>query len=184
MSDINDGYPVRTEAGMSEPYDYTKVYSAWALDSDINDGYPYISKLYDGIIKWIEPVTDRTRSDIINAINLLNNKKRNHSIDFEFTKAFLNYYDLNRIENNTKFLADLLGVKILFNIHWRMDDVPKASDRLRLLQNMAQVLEKFRENHSDDGFPEIPTKLSNYLDFNQLEHVQLAIYEEMFGEDD
>lgn len=50
--------------------------------------------------EWIEPVFDRTPEDVINARNAQENTADN--------KGALNYEDLNRIENNYKYLDEML----------------------------------------------------------------------------
>lgn len=174
---LNHGFPFPADAGISPQVDVSAIKTPWAFRPDINNGFPYINELFNQLFVWIAPITDRTYSDIKNANKNSNRKKQNHEIDFEFTKAYLNYTDLNRIENNTQYLSSELSVNVTAKINWSADKIPFISDRTRILQNMNDILTKFKEKYPEIEISEVPGKLSTYSDFNQLEIVQLKIYE-------
>lgn len=169
----NFGFPFINEVSS---IDYDNVRTAWKIDPDVNFGFPYttIFKLDD---EWICPIIDRNFSDIKNANKNSNRKKHNPAIEFEFTKAYLNYTDLNRIENNTKYLSKELSETVTVKLDWAAEKIPLVSDRTRILQNMDDIRSKFLETYPEIELETVPTKLSTYADFNQLENVQLQIYE-------
>ena len=58
---------------------------------------------------WTEPIYDRTQEDVDYAKNRIAYFKANGGItDGINLKGCLNYTDVNRIEDNTDYLADLL----------------------------------------------------------------------------
>lgn len=197
------GYPIPADTGAPEVSDKSRIPSKWLFDNtfyhyphiasapEVSDksklpikwlfdndfyGYPHVYE-FDIPVEWIEPTIDRNISDIKNAIKNMNKKKTNPSIEFEFTKAYLNYTDLNRIENNTKYLSKKLKANIIAKMDWSADKIPFISDRTRILQNMNDIRSIFLETYPEIELETVPTKLSTYADFNQLENVQLQIYE-------
>ena len=65
------------------------------------------------MVKWIEPVYDRTQADVDYAkLKLAQWSVRNFTADSPFVmdlKACLNFYDINRIEGNTEILAERIS---------------------------------------------------------------------------
>lgn len=172
---INFGFPYMLEPAPQA--DLSELKSIWGFSDDINFGFPYIRSLFK-IYKWIEPVTDRKYSDIKNALELLKKFKWNQTIDFEFTKAFLNYTDLNRIEGNTEYLSNIFSVPdVKVKTNWILKNVPTTVDRERIIGNMAKICEKFIEEYPDKDLKNLPVKLSSYNDFNEFESVQLQLYQ-------
>lgn len=168
------GFPYISEV---PPVDYNMIRSAWTISPNVNFGFPYIS-FSPAPLEWIAPITDRNISDIKNAIKNSNRKKQNPAIDFEFTKAYLNYTDLNRIESNTKYLSKELNEAVTAKLDWVIKEIPLISDRIRILQNMNDIRSKFLEAYPEiEELETVPIKLNTYADFNQLERVQLQIYE-------
>ena len=171
---INSGFPYPIEPTTKS--DLSNAKSMWAFSQKINIGFPYINLLFDSY-DWEESVIDRTINDIKNAYKNLKQKKQNHTIEFRFTKAYLNYTDLNRIENNSKYLSKEIGLSIQSKTDWSTKMIPFVSDKERILQNMNAIRTKFLEIYPEAEIIAVPTKLSTYTDFNQLENVQLQIYE-------
>jgi hypothetical protein len=126
--------------------------------------------------EWLAPVIDRNLSDIKNAYKNLKRKKQNPDAPFEFTKAYLNYSDLNRIENNISFISGFLNVPIQAKT-WSPYDIPFISDRTRILQNAESALAKIRQLYPVGFDDSVPIRLSNYNDFNSLENILLKMYE-------
>ena len=111
---------------------------------------------------WIEPVIDRTQSDVIN----------------KTPKGFINDIDLNRIEINSKYLAEQLNkygykVMIFTKIDWDMIKFPSTTEINRIRDNVNVLLEAYFKM---PGSPDI--KYWNYLnwqDANSLEQNLLNI---------
>lgn len=175
---LNHGFPFPADAGVSPKVDASTIKTPWVFHPGVNNGFPYINELFNQLVVWIVPITDRTYSDIKNANKNSKRKKQKQKIDFEFTKAYLNSSDLNRIENNTKYLSKELSTTVTVKLDWSADEIPLVSDRTRILQNMNDIRSKFLETYPEiEEVETVPTKLSTYADFNQLENVQLQIYE-------
>ena len=66
---------------------------------------------------WIEPIVDRNAQDL---------REQNE-------RAYLNYFDLNRIEQDTEYLADMLNEygynqTITHKTDWIMSDFPYSAE--------------------------------------------------------
>lgn len=170
------GYPVQVKISrVNHAVDYTGLLPVWLFDDKFY-GYPHVPEFYEQV-EWTEPITDRNNGDILNAIKQLKLKKQYPEIEFEFTKAFLNAVDMNRIEGNTAVLASKLKISIQYNINWKMADLPVVNDRKRILKNMETVHDTFLDRYPEIELPEVPKKLNTILDFNNLEQVQFQIYQ-------
>ena len=115
---------------------------------------------------WIEPVVDRILQDI---------KDRNE-------RAYLNYWDLNRIEQNTEYLADLLNgygynQNITHKTDWLMGDFPYSAEMERVRTNVLELLEVYHEQETP-----LPTTLEK-LDWKKLNALEnnLKLMYEMIG---
>lgn len=156
------------------PFSLDGFDSVWLFNDKFN-GYPHPAE-FPLEVEWSDPVTDRTSNDIKNAIKNTNKKKTNPAIDFEYTKAYLNYTDLNRIEGNTAYLASKVSSSGNYKISWTMKDIPLVADRTRILLNMSNVRTAFLTAYPEAEVVQMPTKLSSWADFNQLETLQFKIY--------
>lgn len=111
---------------------------------------------------WIEPITNRTQSDIVN----------------KTPKGFINDLDLNRIENNCDYLAEQLNkygyfVVISTKTDWSMDEFPSATEINRIRDNINALLEAYFKM---PGSPDIRYWNSlNWQDANSLEQNLLNI---------
>lgn len=113
---------------------------------------------------WIEPIVDRILQDI---------KDRNE-------RAYLNYWDLNRIEQNTEYLADLLNgygynQNITHKTDWLMGDFPYSAEMERVRTNVLELLEVYHEQDVP-----LPSTLENldWMKLNDLEN-NLKLMKEM-----
>lgn len=86
-------------------------------------------------MEYITPIYDRTQADVItagNVIGLIN------------PKGTINYIDLNRIENNTRVVADTMlkkgivkeYIKLNSKYNWVETDIPTKSDINRIINNI------------------------------------------------
>ena len=84
--------------------------------------------------EWIEPVYDRTSGDVLHA----------EDNPQEISKGAYNYEDLNRVENNTRFVADemlrrgITSEYITLNskYNWSNKDIPTRTDMNRIINNI------------------------------------------------
>lgn len=89
--------------------------------------------------QWIEPIYDRLYSDVLEAEE--NPKMKN-------PKGCYNAADLNRIENNTKYVAeDMLKRKIIrvppalaIKTNWEQSDIPTREDMSRIVHNVQLLM--------------------------------------------
>ena len=114
---------------------------------------------------WIEPIIDRTLQDVRNKDSI---------------RAYLNYWDLNRIEMDTEYLADMLNgygynQNLLHKTDWLMSDFPYLSQRERVRTNGLELIEAYHEQ----GIP-LPGTLQNldWRKLNELENI-LKLTKEM-----
>lgn len=118
---------------------------------------------------WVEPIYDRTLADV--------EEIKNNPLSSN-TKGALNYFDLNRIENNTIYVADLFRQVYGFSLNletktnWNKKDIPTIDDINRLRNNVLKISEEI----TIDSFNEIEfSKTLNYTKVNILEHNLLLI---------
>lgn len=134
---------------------------------------------------WILPVTDRDYyRDVYTAQAEINKKKLNPSYEIGLLKGCLNYKDLNRIENNIQFLAEKLSLQIAESHIWSNNSVPTFSEQTRILSSASAVRADFISKYPEmsEYIETVPEILMNWEDFNQLERLQLFIYEKLSEE--
>ena len=86
-------------------------------------------------VDWIEPIYDRTYGNV----QILETDTTSPD-----TKGSYNYFDLNRIENNTKYCAEyMLNHKIIrvppsmaIKTNWTEQDIPTRDDMIRIVRNV------------------------------------------------
>ena len=84
--------------------------------------------------EWIKPVYDRTSGDVLHA----------QDNPQEISKGAYNYEDLNRIENNTRYVADDMlkrGITTEYitlnsKYNWSNKDIPTRTDMNRIINNV------------------------------------------------
>ena len=85
-------------------------------------------------------------------------------------KGCLNLGDLNRIENNIAFLADMMeSYSYAPNIHgkqWTNVDLPNQNDMSRIITNIRALVDAF---YSPDDPPPLPSTMLSYEDINAVE---------------
>lgn len=131
---------------------------------------------------WIVPVTDRDYyRDVYAAKAELDKKKQDSSYQIGLLKGCLNYTDLNRIENNMHVLAEMLSISISESPIWTNLSIPVFSAQERILTSASSIrtdfLSKYPEMESE--IEAVPELLMNWEDFNQLERLQLFVYENL-----
>ena len=108
---------------------------------------------------WQSPITDRTQADV-DARNAL---------------GTLNASDLNRIEGNSEYLAQELGVSLSTAPTWAQTSIPVESDYQRILSNLGTLMGAV---YLPNGAPELPSMpLNSYTQYNTIEQIQLILQE-------
>lgn len=91
-------------------------------------------------VEWKEPIYDRTYSDVLAA---------EADPTLENPKGCYNDIDLNRIENNTKYvMEDMVERKIIrvppalaIKTNWTGNDIPTRDDVIRIIQNVQLLMD-------------------------------------------
>ncbi len=166
-----DGQPVFYEE--TEPTTYeaeASVESKPSHDLEISayDEYNNVTTLRNVVYMsgWIEPIVDRNAQDL---------REQNE-------RAYLNYFDLNRIEQDTEYLADMLNEygynqTITHKTDWIMSDFPYSAEMERVRANVSRLLEVYHLQEVS-----LPTTLIK-IDWQKLNAVEqnLKLMYEMIG---
>lgn len=83
-------------------------------------------------------------------------------------KGYLNYSDLNRIEDNILKIASLLDIKIESK-KWNKEDLISKKDMERVLKNILDFHEFFGTPPKTAPLPKISKDFLNYANFNIIE---------------
>ena len=124
--------------------------------------------------QWTEPVYDRTQADVDYAKSQLSNKVNNVQ-----HKGCFNVLDILRIENNSRYLADVLKNLYYFNkvstrTDWNSSSLPNVSDVTRIINNVKNIWESYyRPSDSTD----LPNTLIRFGQVNDIERNHLLIKE-------
>lgn len=118
---------------------------------------------------WVTPIYDRTMSDVMFALQKIQEWRNSGATNTSDLKGCFNVSDINRIENNIRYLADNLSSLYYFsNVvtkTWGRDGLPTTSDVNRLIQNTRTLISSFCDNNA----PELPATLLTITDVNSLE---------------
>lgn len=121
--------------------------------------------------EWISPVRNRTQADVEYAISQI--KSGNNSSEF---KGCFNVTDINRIENNTRYIADRLNVLKYTNTietkSWDMYGLPNITEVTRLINNVLKIINAY---YAPADAPGLPTTLLTYEQVNDLEKILYLI---------
>lgn len=122
---------------------------------------------------WIKAIYDRTQADVDYAKSQIKYFKQNGGITTGSSmKGCLNAVDLNRIENNTNYLSDLLITLYYYNYidkydgTWAIGSVPYTDHIVRIIRNVSKLQEAY---FKPSGSPTLPTTLTHYDDVNSIE---------------
>ena len=124
-------------------------------------------------MSWIKPIFNRNSNDVLKV-------QTYDTIGFQYLsdeqkqewmgglKGALNFNDLNRIENNMEFLANLYEIENMnFKTNWSCIDIPSRLDFQRIVVNL-KVLE------TTPKIPDLP--LNSYQKINDLEKILYDLY--------
>lgn len=139
--------------------------------------------------EWIEPVWQRTNSDVDYAVQL-SDKISNTGWSSLTSKeqadwaagliGCLNHWDLNRIEQDTKYLSDLLNgygynQNLTCKTDWLMTDFPYAMEMERIRSNIKVLTHSY---HAQDAALPVTLERSDFKVINNLENI-LKLMKEM-----
>lgn len=117
--------------------------------------------------QWISPVHNRTQADVELAIALL---KTGNNISEQ--KGCFNVGDINRIENNVRYIADRLNVLKYTNTietkSWDMYGIPNVTEVNRLINNVSKIINAY---YKPAGSPALPVTLLTFEQVNALEKI-------------
>ena len=134
--------------------------------------------------EWITPVTDRTESETSYA--------RNNQSNVEYNKGALSYVDLNRIENNHKYIIDILKTEGYYIPHayrnWLETYTDENGNQIKAVftewfeENVTwlEEINRIRLNHNNLAqiflygffYDKIPySNYLNYVEANTLEDI-------------
>lgn len=120
--------------------------------------------------EWIAPVFDRTEEDV--RLAKAYNKGTAVSSTTEY-KGTLNASDLNRIEGNCKYLAEMLhscGYTAhisLIKTDWTMADFPTLSQFTRIRDNITELMRAYAQA---EDMPDMRSDdRTDYIDVNNME---------------
>lgn len=129
---------------------------------------------------WIRSVFDRTSEDILKVQSYAAAGYENLTPDRQSEwlagmKGSWNFGDLNRIENNTKFLADLYGIAgMTFKTDRTYRDIADRAEIQRIIDNINKLREYFDVYESTPDTPEAP--INTYKKANDLERIIYDMY--------
>lgn len=115
--------------------------------------------------EWMSPVYDRKQSDVDYAKSQLS--KGNNISEL---KGCFNVGDINRIENDIRYIADRLNVLKYTNTvttkSWDMYRVPNVTEVNRLINNVSKLITAY---YRPADSPDLPVTLLTYEQVNALE---------------
>ena len=89
-------------------------------------------------------------------------------------KCYVSAALLNRIEENTAYIAELLGLSVTSRA-WTQTDLLTRSEAQRILDNLAAVRQAYHVMPGTPDLPDAPSTL--YTDINAMEQVQWSMHE-------
>ena len=128
------------------------------------------------MLEWIQPVTDRSQSDVSRLLELLKKSWDDFTADerTEWTagmKGAMNRSDIQRIQNNTQLLSEVLELDLT------VADVPEHPDEKFLASILAntEIIRNAYMIHSDT--PETPQMpVNTYRKLNDVEKILNDVY--------
>ena len=126
------------------------------------------------MVRWIEPVYDRTQADVDYAKRQVEEWSKGYfSNDATFIinlKGAFNAQDLNRIEGNMQYVCERLAiagtkVQITTKADWNASDIPSSNDIQRIISNLSVLIEAW---YLLPNAPHIPETILAYTDANAI----------------
>lgn len=122
------------------------------------------------MLEWITPIFDRTQQDVEFAKRQIAQWKNGLANDVYDLKGCLNVSDINRIENNIKYLSNKLNElgysNTTYTKTWNRTSLPNQQDIDRIINNVKELIKAFCQQPSA---PNVPDRLVDYNDINAIE---------------
>lgn len=113
---------------------------------------------------WTKPVDNRTEYD-----NVINSDR-----------AYTNYTDLNRIEENIQYLSDIFNLNLTTKYNWALGDFTRFADRDRILNNVESLreycIQTFATSNANWYYPLPVSNLNTWQHWNAIENMILRCY--------
>ena len=122
--------------------------------------------------KWIEPIFDRTRSDVDYALAKIEEWRKNGSTNVYELKGCFNVTDINRIAGNIQYLAETLKPLYYFpncktnRINWGGGDFPHEGSINLIIGDVRELCSVFFQTSTA---PALPDTILTYEQVNSLE---------------
>jgi hypothetical protein len=138
-------------------------------------------------LTWIIPVVDRTLGDVQDALAQIEAWRtrvaNGETPTVTELKGCLNATDLNRIESNTRYIAQLLQrhgyrINMTTKVDWTDESLPNAADVNRIINNIKEIRDKYYE---PPGMPSLPQTMVSFSDINAIEQSLLLFREMLLG---
>lgn len=131
-------------------------------------------------MSWIEPIFDRIKGDVLKVqtydtigFKYLSDEQKSEWMNG--LKGALNFKDLNRIENNMEFLANLYEIENMnFKTNWSYIDIPSRLDFQRIVDNLKVLVNRGKALKTTPKIPDLP--LNSYQKINDLEKILYDLY--------
>lgn len=115
--------------------------------------------------QWMSPVHNRTQSDVDYA-----KARIKAGYNASEMKGCFNVSDINRIENNVRYIADRLNVLKYTNTietkSWDVYGLPDVTEISRLINNVSKLITAY---YRPANSPDLPNTLLTYEQVNALE---------------
>lgn len=124
--------------------------------------------------EWITPIYDRTETDVtaakIKIAEWIEAITSGAEATTEDLKGCINASDLNRIENNTKFLSETLTAlgysSTVTTKTWARNSFPNVDDVQRIIANVQTVITSY---YKYTAAPALPATMLDYEQVNDVE---------------
>lgn len=128
------------------------------------------------MLLWKQTVTDRAQSDVERVCELLEKGWSNFSEDekTEWNKGIkgaLNTSDLERIQNNTQLLSDVLEIGLTVS---KVPELPTQSFFNQIIQNTEAIRNAYCIHSTTPVTPKEP--LNTYQKWNDIERILTDVY--------
>ena len=119
---------------------------------------------------WVTPIYDRMMSDVKFALQKIEEWRKSGATDTTDLKGCFNASDMNRIEQNIKYLSDELAKLYYFASvsikTWDRSSMPTKADVDRIISNVNKIITSY---YQTSDAPALPSTLLTITDVNSLE---------------
>lgn len=128
------------------------------------------------MLLWQQTVTDRAQSDVERIYELLEKEWQNFKDDEKTEwkngiKGALNKSDLERIQNNTQLLSDVLEIELTVST---VPELPTQSFYAQIIQNTEAIRDAYCIHSTTPVTPQEP--LNTYQKWNDIERILTDVY--------